>query len=412
MRVLVVVAACSLAVSTGCGSSSSGAAAPPPTTPAPEPNGAPTTAEPSPPPPSSPPSTPPPTPPPEPDRFVAVQRLDQNAECDGLAPAAVPAPVTATAQSSAPGGCGRGLSEGTGHVAAIVGFGRGNTWQVFGPSGEAEQRFGLTSDLWPQAEGWQGVQASTSGVPATAALLAFFPDGSPRRSEQPQPGGFSARVVAVAPDPRGGSALVLWGPTGNGGCQGELRRFDAAGAPTGAPAPTGCNVGGLGVSNAGEALVLEFTPGGGTTVRWIRPDGTTASTGTDPNGSGGPLVALLDGSLVVQQGSAFVRRYPHLSTTSEPAPAWLAARNGQTFRFTRGNRGYAFFPPGQNSPDCTQAAELVAPSGRRCAKLGFRRDGNACVTGAIDQGWDGTVVQQASSGACGWRFWPRLLAGD
>jgi hypothetical protein len=52
----------------------------------------------------------------------------------------------------------------------------------------------------------------------------------------------------------------------------------------------------------------------------------------------------------------------------------------------------------------------VAPSGRRCGTLTFRRDGNACVTGAIDQGWDGTVVQQASSGACGWRFWPRLLA--
>ncbi len=98
--------------------------------------------------------------------------------------------------------------------------------------------------------------------------------------------------------------------------------------------------------------------------------------------------------------------------SGEAAPAWLAARTNQTFRFTRGNRGYAFFPPaGQNSADCTQAVELLAPSGRRCVKLTFRRDGNACVTGAIDQGWDGTVVQQASSGACGWRSWPGLLAG-
>jgi hypothetical protein len=172
-------------------------------------------------------------------------------------------------------------------------------------------------------------------------------------------------------------------------------------------------VAGLGISNAGEALVLEFGSGGGLTVRWLGRDGAPAApAATDPNGSGGQLLPLLDGSLVVAQGTGYTRRYPHLATASVPAPAWLSARVNQTFRFTRGNRGYAFFPPaGQNSADCTQAVEVLAPSGRRCARLTFRRDGNACVTGSIDQGWDGTVVQQASSGACGWRSWPGLLAG-
>jgi hypothetical protein len=172
-------------------------------------------------------------------------------------------------------------------------------------------------------------------------------------------------------------------------------------------------VGALGVSTGGEALVLESASGGGMTVRWVRADGTAATApATDPNGFGGQLLPLLDGSLVLLQGPTPLRRYPHLSTASEPAPPWLSARANQAFRFTRGNKGYAFFPPaGQQSGACTQAVELVAPSGRRCVKLTFRRDGNACVTGAIDQGWDGTVVQQTSSGACGWRFWPGLLAG-
>jgi hypothetical protein len=322
--------------------------------------------------------------------------------------------VSATATGGT-GGCGRGLSEGTGHFAAIVQFGRATGWQVFGPDGHAEQKFSLTSDLWPQPQGWQGLQASTSGIPAFATLLSFFPDGTPRRSETPQPSAFSPRVVNAAPDPQGGSALVLWGPDGVGSCAGELRRFDATGAPSGTPAQTGCSVSAVGVSTAAEALVLD-TPGpGGPLVRWIRTDGTPAvPPATDPSGfAGGQLFPLLDGSLVLQQGGAvYLRRYPHLSTTSENAPPWLSARTSQTFRFTRGNKGYAFFPPaGQNSSDCTQVVELVAPSGRRCVKLTFRRDGNACVTGSIDQGWDGTVAQQTSSGACGWRFWPGLLGG-
>jgi hypothetical protein len=230
--------------------------------------------------------------------------------------------------------------------------------------------------------------------------------------------GFGPRTWAVAPDPHGGSVVVFWGPTGVGttqACLGEARRFDATGAPApGAPAGTGCDVASVGVSTGGEALVIERRGAGGALLRWLRPDGTTASAPSeDPSPPANQLFPLLDGSLVSLQGSLlYTRRYPHLAATSEPAPAWLAARTGQAFRFTRGNAGYAFFPPaGQQSSDCTQIVELLAPSGRRCVQLTFRRDGNACVTGSIDQGWDGTVVQQSASGACGWRFWPRLLAG-
>ena len=350
------------------------------------------------------------------DPSVTVERLDPNVECDALVPAQVPAPVTVSTAPQGGGRCGQGLTEGTGHVAAAQAFsGRGTEWQVFGAGGHAEQSFSITSDSWPQPEGWQGVQASTSGGELSLSVLTFFADGSPRRSEQPRASGFGPQVWRVAPDPQGGAAVAWWGPTGPGqdpSCAGEVRRYDTSGAPAASAGRTGCNVATVGVSTAGETLVLEPVASGATTIRWLRADGTPAAAPSQDGfaGSGG-LRPLLDGSLVLVRGR-YMRRYPHLAAAGEPPPAWLATRTGQSFRFTRGNAGYAFFPlSGVHKSDCTQVVELVAPSGRPCVKLTFRRDGNACVTGFIDQGWDGTVVQQNGLDACGWRAWPRLLAG-
>jgi hypothetical protein len=346
---------------------------------------------------------------------VTIERLDPAQECDPLVPTRVPDPVKLRVDPRTPS-CGGGVSDGTGHVAVAAAVGpRGTGWQVFTSDGRAAQPFSLGGELWPLPEGWQGLQAFSSGPASTVDVLTFAPDGALRRTESPRPGGFGPRVAAAGPDPRGGSLLVQWGPLDAAGqaCAGEARRYDATGALAGTPGAVGCNVSAAGVSAEGEALILERTSGG-TLLRWLRADGSPARpTSVEPTGSTGfPLLPLLDGSLVAQDPVQFTRRYPHLGAAGEPAPAWLAARGGQTFRFTRGNRGYAFFPrPGQQSSDCTQAVELVAPSGRRCARLTFRRDGNACVTGAIDQGWDGTVVQQDAIGACGWRTWPGLLAG-
>ncbi len=255
----------------------------------------------------------------------------------------------------------------------------------------------------------------------TVDVHTFFADGSPRRTERPRPSAFEPRSWTFSPDPLGGSLLVQWGPTTattttppQPPCLGDARRFDATGAPAGEPGGVGCDVIGAGVSNAGEALVLEAVGADRTLLRWLRRDGTAARPPAEdsyqPFLNGAPLVALLDGSLVAREGVAFTRRYPRLATASEPAPAWLAARKEQSFRFTRGNKGYAFFlPSGQQPSDCAQVVELVAPNGRRCARLTFRQEAKTCFTGSIDQGWDGTVVQQLGSGACSWRAWPALL---
>ena len=106
------------------------------------------------------------------------------------------------------------------------------------------------------------------------------------------------------------------------------------------------------------------------------------------------------------------RIYPRLATRTVPLPDWLAARSAWTFRITRGNAGYAVFPPpGAASADCTQAFALVAPSGRLCLRVTLREDGAGCTTGALDQGWDGTVVQQSGHDPCTFRWWPGLLGG-
>ncbi len=69
------------------------------------------------------------------------------------------------------------------------------------------------------------------------------------------------------------------------------------------------------------------------------------------------------------------------------------------------------FLPGQASADCAQSIDLIAPSGRLCGRVTLRESGSGCTTGAVDQGWDGTVVQQSGHDACTFRWWPRLLAG-
>jgi hypothetical protein len=424
MRALAVtigVATLSVLVA-GCGPSASPSPAPAPP-PGEEPSALPTTAQPTPAPspeptPEPPPSTDPsPAPLPEADRFLTVERLDASAECDPLVPGRIPAPITVSVEPP-PGstGCGRGLSDGTGHVAALLASTpRGAEYQVFGPDGAAQQAFSLTGELWAEPEGWQGIRSTTSGPSSNADLLTFFPDGSPRRSEHPTASTFGPPSSVAAPDPTGGSLVVLWGPTSAGTtapCSGQAHRYDATGAPVGSPGSTGCDAFAAGVSNAGEALVLEAV-GTGARLRWLRADGTLARpTAEDSSRPLGRLVPLLDGSLVALEGTGYTRLYPHLGTASEPAPAWLAERGRQRFRFTRGNAGYAFFHAERKRIPCIQEVELLAPSGRRCVKLTFRWDMPSCVTGSIDQGWDGTVVEQLASSACKWRVWPGLLAGE
>jgi hypothetical protein len=185
---------------------------------------------------------------------------------------------------------------------------------------------------------------------------------------------------------------------------------------------------GVGVSILGEALAIEDGATGSLSGRsilhWVRPDGSHARPPADEGDSYAllgsseiELAPLLDGSIAVRAaGTEWTRRYRHLADRSEPGPAWLTGRSQWTFRNTRGNRGYAFFPQsgwrGETSADCSQAVELRAPSGRLCGEVTLMNPGGPCRTGYADQGWDGTVIERNARETCAYRWWPRLLAKD
>jgi hypothetical protein len=236
----------------------------------------------------------------------------------------------------------------------------------------------------------------------------------------------------LAPDPAGGSLVVtrMTSLGGNHWSRVDAHRFAASGDHADAavevvPSPSEPLFFGGGVSTSGDALVLA-QHSAQLDVAWIARGASgpiaaaTAERVEDSAAVVGAglthaldLLPLLDGGVAVRSDGTWRRRYDHLATVSGALPDWLAQRPDWSFRFTRGNRGHAAFPPpGRASADCTQSIDLVSPSGLLCGRVTLREEGSGCTTGVVDQGWDGTVVQQSGNDPCTYRWWPRLLAGD
>jgi hypothetical protein len=363
---------------------------------------------------------------------VLLERLDLAAECDGLVPDHAPAPVEIHLSPPAGAACAGATTDGTGHVAASARAADGTTWQVFRPDGTAAAAFSAWT-LVPEPSGWHGLRVSTAAAGTPVAQVMLSPDGALLGSTaaNADPAQLQSDVWSLAQDPLGGS-FTLVGETDlfhNHFTALEAQRFDAAGT---ARWPQNLRLTGngdhsilfvaAGVSNRGEALTLT-QHSAWLDVLWLDGAGATVASQAqaerygDVLGSTGfrpfqlELAPLLDGGLALRVDGTFQRLYPHLATLSAPLPGWLASRTTSTFRFTRGNRGYAVFPPaGQPLPACDQVIELLAPSGRLCGRVRLRGDGSACAGGAVDQGWDGTVVQERAKDGCVYRFWPGLLA--
>ncbi len=369
------------------------------------------------------------------DGSAIVERLDASAECDGLVPERVPAPVDVE-WTQPSGTCGAATADGTGHVAVSARNGDQVTWQVFAPSGAPAQSLSAWP-LVPQPSGWHGLGVVT--VDPTVPFLSVI-----HRTFSPEGGLLGETAATAAPtrnrldawtlaqDPRGGSATAVAETDAfhNHWSDVEAQRFDASGrARWGANLRFGASDQhaiaflGTGISTVGESLTLWqhsaqldawWIDGGGNTVASeVRAeDFATAIGSATLQAHDLQLVPLLDGALALRSDGSFRRLYPHLATRSAPLPGWLADRAGWVLRFTRGARGYALLPPaGQPSPDCAQALELRSSSGRLCGRVRLLGGGGACTTGAVDQGWDGTVVQQRAQGGCRYRFWPGLLGG-
>lgn len=374
---------------------------------------------------------PPPVPGPQPATGLRIERLDPASECDSVLPERAPAPVEITLAPPEGATCAGGISDGTGHVAIAALVGTGARWQVYAPDGSARSAF-TAWPLLPQAAGWQGLLEEPGPLSSpVVSHRTFAPDGALRGTHRisEDPTVVHTRRWRLGPDPLGGSFALVTGLTVSGNHWSTVLpyRFDAGGDPAwDDPALLEYRSDQVlfvsaGVSNRGESLAL-WQQSAWTDVAWQDRGGGVVASGNLLERYAtiaGPeifpeidLVPLLDGGVAVRSDGAFRRIYPHLALRSEPLPGWLADRAAWTYRFTRGNRGYALFPPpGADALDCSQTVELRAPSGLLCGRVVLEGDGGRCDTGAVDQGWDGTVVQQRSAGACRYRFWPALLAG-
>ncbi|HET8538771.1 MAG TPA: hypothetical protein VFL83_02745 [Anaeromyxobacter sp.] len=370
------------------------------------------------------------------DGTVTIDRSDASGECDGLLPRSAPDAISVPAVG-APLACGWGVSEGHGHVAVQMDQRQSlATWQAFSPGGTVERTFGVAFNgssvvaprplIFPQFDGWvAATMAIWGGGPVVQVeVVGLLPDGTARGDPTrvtPDDGQILSWMLVE--DPRGGAAFVRTGnPPAGPGCVIAVARFDAHGVPRGPPATFAGHastcVAVAAVSREGEALVVEKAEASAW-LHWIRADGTEAVAPAAAGGfaglfsSGQPvaLAPLLDGSVVASEGGVWTRRFAHLGDRAEAAPGWLASRPGYTFRNTRGERGYALFPPGGETASCTQKIELLAPSGRLCGTVTLSDPGGACRTRTVDQGWDGTVVQQGPRERCAWRWWPGLLGG-
>lgn len=369
---------------------------------------------------------------------VSFERLDESGDCAGLVPDRVPPPIEIRRSVPAGWACIGGTSDGTGAVAVGARDASGATsWQAYAADGSARSLFAVSPPLLSEPSGWHAVASSgPQGAEAPQVqVLAVAPDGAVTRREAVSPDPTRAVYVRwnLAGDPSGGSFVALRSSAlaGNHWSSVEAQRLDASGAPAW---PGGAEVRTVdsaseplflagGVSARGEALVLSQRSAS-LDVSWLDPrtgaaiPGSSAERAEAFSGVTGDGIApalelhpLLDGSIAVRSDGTFRRAYGRLATRSSPLPAWLGERARFTFRFTRGDAGYAAFPPaGEASADCSQRVELLSPGGRLCGRVVLREGGGSCTTGVVDQGWDGTVVQQSGRDACVHRAWPRLLA--
>ncbi len=367
---------------------------------------------------------------------LSIERLDADADCDGLVPTSAPDPVAVKLDAPAGGACIGGVSDGTGAVAlGVRDSGGAVTWRVRSAAGSPLGTFAADWPLLSEPAGWDALDVSRPpfGADPTVDHVAVSPSGAVVRRDRVTPDptiGVGPRW-SLAGDPGGGSAVaVRWTyVAGNHWSAVAVHQFDAAGTPrwtTDPPAVTVQAPGepaflGAGVPESGDVLLLT-QHSAFLDVTWLDPGGSAAggSVMQEPSqavaGEGLShvleLAPLLDASIAVRSDATWRRVYLPRAPASAPLPDWLAARAADAVRITRGGLGYALLPPsGSASPDCATRVELVSRGGRTCGRITIREPGTACTVRSVDQGWDGTLVaQSAAADACTMRWWPGLLA--
>ena len=179
----------------------------------------------------------------------------------------------------------------------------------------------------------------------------------------------------------------------------------------------------VGVDRAGRTLFLfDGTSRYGANsiaAQWADHDGTAGGvfqwSGPRPFDTGFFFEPRVGDGLFIASGGRWAAQIDSLATSTTAAPAWLQARPNTSLHMVHGGRGYAVLPAAADSATCSQAVEVIAPSGTSCGTASFSAGTGSCTTRAITVGYDGTVIQQLPAAreqqcwfgpcSCTWKWW-------
>lgn len=378
-------------------------------------------------------------------------------DCIGLAPPALPGAISFQIRdsiASSPNFCGMPIGDGNGSVALKTfqgsHFGKPQ-WTILSPSGQQVGSFGFWSgDAWPTR--WKAglspggfIGYGGSSTQQMVVVESFFESGVPYGA---------ARVngsAAFAPDPNGGLFAVGRFNTGSGPSlpppDDKAEMFGSGAEVRWGPVTLGTDaaVFGLGVDLLGRAVVIldgaaQFGAGSIAAV-WFDANGVPATgifqilSGFQPGPStwfetspligGGLALRRMDAPSDSMQEERRTSRWllvlPSGTSSTLPAPAWLAQRPDTDMHLARSGGAYVFLPWATDANVCSQQVEVVSPSGNSCGKLDFPVDGSACRTRELRLGLDGTVMQMLPASreqneppgstvyTCTLRYWPAAL---
>ena len=347
-------------------------------------------------------------------------------ECDGMAPASLPAPVIAKLPQNA---CLDGTSDdGNGNFALGYTAGPGPTYPnylFFTIQNGQVVRIGNTIPGGDESGTYVYSQPSgftafiVSGSSGGSQINSYDHDGRLLSSQTLAQGAYSSPPTsAIGVDPSGGTATLRHFEDAGRGWTTIYKRLDKSGGVEIADVVVAQNtmsVAAIGVALSGHALAVVVAGSGLFQARWLAKDGTPISDWFTFKGEGYPAVRfLMDGSVLVgfhngwqtvnYESVYWSYRVQDGHAAVDPVPDWLAQRRGSVFWAIRSGRGYAVV----NSSQCgADSAEILAGSGKSCACVSVP---NARANASV--GRDGSLIvpePPANYGTCTYDLYPQLL---
>ncbi|HEY2030598.1 MAG TPA: hypothetical protein VGH20_15470 [Myxococcales bacterium] len=318
------------------------------------------------------------------------------AACDGVAPASLAAPQTATVAHKNGDVCQFFTSDRAGDVAAESHHGNSAfNWQIWSAAGAAQGSFtGVAGDVFGQDTGFESIQHANAN-----SLIFFDANGHAVRSTPLDQGGCTS---VAFPSAVSGSVVV-----DNCGGTVTLTRFDAQ-ANTSASTRVGAvpNVTAV-VDAKGQTLVV-VSPGSavgvssGLAARWFDAQLAPLTPFFAAPGGGGAVALrpLASGGAALQVGGAWVGTSQSGAASFDAAPDWLTSHANYDLQVIRGGSGYALIPRAGAAPH--DALDFVAATGESCGRVTF-------PTAGLSIGPDGTVIGSSGPDGCSMSWWPGLL---